>query len=220
MTFVKSIRQSFWLLTLSITLIGLTSACTTTETSEITPDETPTQTQDVFKSSTGGTNYKGSETTTNPADSCTPTKPVMPNASIQSEWQGPIFLVSDGDTFVSIIPDLKPHKKYKFTATDVYWAKKNGDIIRRVKSFYWVMPDEILPDAIFWLKYSGKFDIKLNLDKPFTSWASLFDANILTILEDDFGKNNNLGINNCWYFTPIDPVSGYSPPENPPMSAY
>lgn len=65
-----------------------------------------------------------------------------------------------------------------------------------------------------------KFNITLNLDKPFTSWASLFDANKLTILENDFGKNNNRGINNCWHFTSTDPVADYSPPENPTVSGY
>ena len=85
------------------------------------------------------------------------------------------------------------------------WRKSNGDVVRR-KSFYWVTPRNRDPDNIFWVKYSSKFDIKLVLDRPVTSWQDLLSATIEDVEEDDYGKRDILKIDNTWYFTALNPI--------------
>ena len=47
------------------------------------------------------------------------------------------------------------------------------------------------------------------LNKPFNKWEDLFDAKIASggVKEDDFGKRDNLNIDENWCFTGVDPSS-------------
>ena len=130
-----------------------------------------------------------------------------PNKS--KEWNQQIFLTSpNGSTFLGITPDLKPNKKYKYSASHIYWAIQKGESldIKRKPSFRWVMPDGKLPATTFWLKYSSKFDIKLILDKPFNKWEDLLDAKITTggVKEDDkISMQSDISIILCEILNPL-----------------
>lgn len=187
-------------------------SCSDTKTERTDAVENQSSGKDVFKAATGNTNSKMDQNNAKSVSTNTQSLPdsACPNKS--KEWNQQIFLTSpNGNTFLGITPDLKPNKKYKYSASDIYWAIQKGESldIKRKPSFRWVMPDEKLPATTFWLKYSSKFDIKLILDKPFNKWEDLLDAQITTggVKEDDFGKRDNLNIDENWCFTGVDPSS-------------
>ena len=232
-------------------LIGLLGACAKPETTTEAQSSTKSSMKDVFKSSTGSANVKGTvskvdvdaamgesmcmtdianlrfeEIKVTYAEKDKSDKEQVPvkNASTQlpTNPSKKIILYSGGDqpycpddlvylrseggeTFLILKPDYKPKKKQKFAASEVMWRKSNGDVVRR-KSFYWVTPRNRDPDNIFWLKYSSKFDIKLVLDRPVTTWQDLLSATIEDVKEDDYGKRDILKIDNTWYFTALNPI--------------
>ena len=197
-----------------VTVIALGTACAQASPSSETTSgvEKQSSEKDVFMAATGNMKDKMAQSNANSEETNTQSAPVSACPNKSKELNGQIFLTSpNGNAFLGITPDLKPSKKYKYSASDIYWAVLKGDSfsIKKKPSFVWVMPDDNLPDTTFWLKYSSKFDIKLILDKPFNKWEDLLDAKITPggVKEDDFGKRDNLNIDETWCFTGIDPSS-------------
>jgi len=137
---------------------------------------------------------------TAPLPTPTPT-PFMSPMNIPSDWKGTIFLRNEmGDSSVAIT--LNTDGPTDFKVGDVYWNMPNNTI----KSGPGGTWSNLSSGNVFWVKYASKFDIKLVLNQSADPWPSLIQAEILEIHEDDFGKHNNLEIDNSWYFTQLDPT--------------
>ena len=214
MNLIKNFRIRIILISFFIIMTVSLVSCSDTATEKTNVAENQSSANDVFKTATGNTNPKTDQNSSKSPSTNTQSIPDSACTNTSEEWPewNRIFLTSpDGNTFLGITPDLKPNKKYKFSAKDIYWARKKGESwdIKRKPSFHWVMPKGKFPDTTFWLKYSSKFDIKLILNKPFNKWEDLFDAKIASggVKEDDFGKRDNLNIDENWCFTGVDPSS-------------
>lgn len=172
------------------------------------PGDTEETKSDPFAASTGGTNYKPSST---PSGQGSESNSVSPSNQGSNSYDGsmPIFLRSeDGKSFVIFEPN--PQLKTPFQVKKVSWV---NNCKLKTHNFIW---SDLSKGDIFWVKYASKLDVKVKLNKPVSSWADLLTAQIVkgpetkkgrrqSILEDDFGKHNNIKMTHDWYFTQASP---------------
>ena len=172
--------------------------------------------KDPFAATTGAPVYKGEPSASGNGSSATPT----PTSSLQgaSEYDGasPIVVRSpNGKSFVIFEPN--PAMKTPFQVKKVSWV---NNCKLKEKNFVW---SDMSEGNIFWVKYASKFDVKLKLDREVQSWTDLLEAQIVkgpstkkgsreSILEDDYGKHNNINMNHDWYFAVANPFDSMNSP--------
>ena len=146
---------------------------------------------DVFDASTGAPVYKTTATVTPATDS--QLSSVGDDAQLDDS-PAKIFLTSpDKTNFLILVP--MANAKTNFKVSDIMWVR-NG-IPQKKKSWNW---SDLSEGDIFWAKYASKWDIKVRLGNPVSSWSDLLDAEIDDVLEHDLGKHNNVKMTEDWYF--------------------
>jgi len=150
--------------------------------------ESPEPTKDPFGASTGGAMGQ-------------PGNKAMSQMQNQQGVSEMIYITSpDKTNYIILVPD--PEAKTNFKVAHIGWVK-NG-VPQKKPGFNY---SDLSEGDIFWAKYAGKYDIKVRLNKSVSSWEDLLSSDIISVLEHDLGRHNNIKMTTDWYFTKVQPMA-------------